>query len=71
MASRLFAALLGAMLLYAAPSFSQNQDGQGDNNNNQGKTSAPEFDGQTAAMGLAVAGAAVLALKSRFGRRRQ
>ena len=71
MTARFFAALFGALALCASlPSFAQNQGGNGQGGNGQG-ISAPEFDVQTAALGVALAGAAVAAVRARLRRPRQ
>lgn len=69
MKTRLFAVLLSGAFLCVSPSFAQN--GQGQNDDGQGKVHAPEFDAQTAALGLALAVSAVAAVKGRFKRRGQ
>jgi len=77
MTARFFAALFCALALCASlPSLAQNQggNGQGGNGqggNGQGGVSAPEFDVQTAALGVALAGAAVVAIRARLRRPRQ
>ena len=74
MTVRSLAAPFGALALCVSfPSLAQNQGGNGGGNgggNSQGVgTSAPELDVQTAALGVALASAAVVAIRARFRRR--
>ena len=72
---RALAVLLGALALSVSrPSLAGNQGGNGGGNqggNGQGGVSAPEFDGQMIALGLALAGSASIALRGRLRRPRQ
>ncbi len=69
---RMFAALFGAMALYAsAPSLAQGNGQGGDNDDQGGKVAAPQLDGPTAALGLALAASAIAALNGRFRRNGQ
>jgi hypothetical protein len=62
------------MALYvSSPSLAQNRslNEPGDDDKGGERVRAPELDGQTAALGVALAASAVAALKGRFRRNRQ
>jgi hypothetical protein len=72
MTARLLAALLGALALcISSASLAQNQGGNQGGNSQGGSVAAPEFDAQTAALGIALAGTAIVAIRGRLRRPRQ